>query len=556
RLCGLIGVLFLASCYDLDEINENPNGISPETAHPNLLLTTVMTEAGKSIVDLGYGDIAGVMQHTQKDSWSSGHNDYDWDEKDWNNYFNMLRNNNLAYQRAIDLGLEFHQGVCLVMKSFIFGLLTDLWGEAPYTAALKGDQGEDNLYPIFDTQENIYMGILDDLKTANDLLSKDRSAYSEIYADGDVFLHGDPAKWRKFANSLMLRYYMRLSEKMPSLAQSGVEMIVNNPSQFPIISSNDDDVTMTYVGSSSDDAWPNNQEFDPSGSGFRRIKIAATLSERLQALGDARLGVWAAKVEIPIKISDKYAPELDVVVDGVRYLLPEGLAANNQVVKAPEYLTADALRQYAVIDTNSTYVGLPQSIGSEPYWYNLNPNPVQGGSNPHVSYLADIYREASGPLLKSRIISFAEVSFIQAEAAIRGWNTGDAQTHYENAVRASLETWGVGDTYDDYITHPEVAFDNTIKQVIEQKWIASWTAAAEAWFDYRRTGYPELEAGPLARRSKLPLRFYYGNNEKNINSDNYDAAIQNLEVTNFSREDNEDSPWSKMWLLQGTGKPW
>jgi hypothetical protein len=49
---------------------------------------------------------------------------------------------------------------------------------------------------------------------------------------------------------------------------------------------------------------------------------------------------------------------------------------------------------------------------------------------------------------------------------------------------------------------------------------------------------------------------YYGNNEKNVNADNYQNALLGLEKTNFSLHDNEDSAWSKMWLLQGTSKPW
>jgi len=59
------------SCKDLTVLNENPNGVNPANANPNLVLSTVLTESGKAFVNLGYQDIAGVMQHTQKDGWSS-----------------------------------------------------------------------------------------------------------------------------------------------------------------------------------------------------------------------------------------------------------------------------------------------------------------------------------------------------------------------------------------------------------------------------------------------------------------------------------------------------
>jgi hypothetical protein len=96
-------------------------------------------------------DIAGVVQHTQKDAWSSGHNDYDWtDGQSWSGYYDILRNNALLYDRAVEQKLEFHQGVSLVMKSLMFGLITDLWGDAPYSNALKGETGgTENILPAY-----------------------------------------------------------------------------------------------------------------------------------------------------------------------------------------------------------------------------------------------------------------------------------------------------------------------------------------------------------------------------------------------------------------------
>ena len=146
------------SCKDLTELNQNPNGVGPETVNPNLILPTVLTEAAKSYVNLGYQDIAGVVQHTQKDAWYNGHNDYDWGgSQSWNPYYDILRNNDLLYTRAVATNFEFHQGVSLVIKSFMFGLITDLWGDAPYTTALKGELGgKENTLPAFDNQEDIF----------------------------------------------------------------------------------------------------------------------------------------------------------------------------------------------------------------------------------------------------------------------------------------------------------------------------------------------------------------------------------------------------------------
>jgi len=85
---------------------------------------------------------------------------------------------------------------------------------------------------------------------------------------------------------------------------------------------------------------------------------------------------------------------------------------------------------------------------------------------------------------------------------------------------------------------------------MEQKWIASWTAATESWFDWRRTGLPDIKTGPNARRDNPPLRFYYGSDERNLNGINYAAAVSKLQPTADNGEDDNDSAWSKMWLLQ------
>ena len=534
----LLCSLFI-SCEDLTETNENPNGVQPEVVNPNLVLPTVLTEAAKLYVNLGYQDIAGVVQHTQKDAWSGGHNDYDWGgSQSWEPYYSVLRNNALVYDRAVELDMEFHQGVSLVMKSFMFGLITDLWGDAPYTHALQGELlGGENIKPAFDTQETIYNGILADLETANTLLSGTSDNYNGIVSNADVYYKGDPAKWRQFANSLMLRYYMRISDKKPDVAKAGIEKIFNNPDQYPIITSPDDDAAMPFPGNSADNSWPANTVSDASGSNYRRIKMAATLIEALQEKDDPRIGVWANKVQVPLVVDAGLPAGTDEIVDGVRYLSP--------------YKVGDT-----PVDTDPEYVGVPTSFSALPSTYNLNPTPGQTSHNPHVSFLNDIYKAASGPLLKSRLLSASEVYFILAEAALKGWNTGDAESHYESAIEASFETWGVDDEFDTYIAGPEVAYDGTLEQLIEQKWIASWTAAAESWFDFRRTGFPALQAGPAAKRSVLPVRFYYMQDELMLNADNAEQALNNLEVTGYTQADGKNSAWSKPWLVQGTGKPW
>ena len=272
--------------------------------------------------------------------------------------------------------------------------------------------------------------------------------------------------------------------------------------------------------------------------------MCSTLVEKLQALGDPRLAIWANKIQIPIVIDPAKPDNFDQIVDGKRVI------AQNV---ADKYTTTFG----AQLDLDPEYVGLPPAWSIIPQSYNLCPNLEQAPINPHASHLNDIYKKASGPHLKARMLSAAEVHFILSEAALKGWSAGGtASDHYKAGVKASLDAWGLSNSYPSYIAKPVFAYSGTLDQIIGQKWIASWTAAAEAWFDYRRTGLPDLIAGTAAKRTVLPLRFYYGVNELSFNPVNAQNAADNLETTSYTAPDGNNSPWSRTWVLQGTGKSW
>jgi hypothetical protein len=549
----LILILFVAiSCKDLTEMNINPNGVDPANAHPNLLITTVITETGKSVVGLGFGDIAGVMQHTQKDGWSGQHDSYEWTDQDWAGYYGILRNTEELIKKSKDKDLDFQRAVGIIFKACNFGAIADLWGDAPYSKALLGALGGANLKPVFDSQRDIYLGILASLDTANTLLSRNQSEYKEINATQDVLYDGNVALWQKFANSLALRYYMRISTKEPEIARSGIEKIATHPDQYPIILDASDDAAFAYIGNSNSDAWPSNTAYDISETNYRRLKMCSTLVNKLQALGDPRLAVWANKVEIPIVVDPAKPDGYDETIDGKR-IIAQDVADEYSVKYTSILVPPDTIP----VNQDPEYVGMPPAWSLLPQAFNLCPDLQQAPYNPHCSHLNSIYKNTSGPLLKARILSAAEVNFVLAEAALKNWSVGGtAAGYYEAGVKASLEAWNVGDDYDTYIANPGVAYEGTLEQIIEQKWIASWTSAAEAWFDYRRTGLPALEPGNVVKRKALPIRFYYGVNEMNYNPDNAQAAIDNLEETTYSSSDGGNSAWSRTWLLQGTTKPW
>ena len=538
-LC-LIG-LALFSCKDLDEMNINPNGIIPDVADPSLVISTVITRSGTALIDLGFGDIAGVMQHTQKDGWSGGHNAYEWNTSDWGGFYETLRNAKELLRKAEETGNDFYAGVAKLFLAYNFGVVTDIWGDAPFSEALQGKEGLKK--PKFDSQRDIYLSVLNYLDEANTLLSKRQSDYI-VNTTQDVLYGGDVAKWRKFANSLALRYYLRISAKEPAMAEAGIRKILGDPANYPLILNAADDAAFVYPGTNSGIAWPCNTVYNADETNWRRVKMCATLVELMRATNDPRLAVWANKVTIPLFLDRSKPGNYDQIENGVRVI-------GSDVEK--EFLDNF---EGTPLCYNPDFVGMPPSWNGAAYPYNLNPNLVQAPINPHVSHLNDLYKKSTDPLLKARMCSAAEINFSLAEIALKGWG-GNAESHYYAGIRASLETWGVSGVYNDYISNSGVAYKGTLAQIIEQKWIASWTTATEAWFDYRRTGLPALQPGRIVKQNALPLRFYYGNNELNYNTDNVKDAIEKLETTQYyMEEEGKNTAWSKSWLLQGTGKPW
>lgn len=541
---SLIILLMVSACKDLDELNINPNAPSPEVTDLNLLLPTVLTSLGGQVVNLGFGDLAGVVQHTQKTGWSSGHNNYDWSSpgQGWSGYYGILRNADELYKKAKKGEYVYHEGVGLVLKAYTFGLIADLWGDAPYSEALRAEEGAAFYKPVFDTQQNIYHGILTDLETANALFSKADGKL--INSTQDVLFGGDVAKWRKFTNSLALRYYMRLQAKETEFAKAGIIKIVNDPATYPLITSAGDDANIAYPGTANAIAWPTNTVYNiaPDGEYMRR-KPCATLVQVLKGLNDPRIAVWFDKVPLPLVLVGGTGVS-HISADGKTWEISSDVAQNYEAT----YNTP--------IDYSTDYIGIPPAIGGA-LFYNLQLEgnaAGQGRYNSHISQLNSMYTQASGNLLQMRLISAAEVNFILAEAASYTWISG-ASTYYAKGVQESFNAWGVGSKFATYIAGAPY---NGLESIIQQKWIASWSAAAEAWFDWRRTGLPDLQAGPGATRSKLPLRFYYSlDDDINTNTDNANAAITKLVPTAYKGSDpTNNSAWSKFWLLDGTGKPY
>ena len=146
------------------------------------------------------------------------------------------------------------------------------------------------------------------------------------------------------------------------------------------------------------------------------------------------------------------------------------------------------------------------------------------------SKFGTLFYEPTTPVI---LLDYATVEFLLAEAAERNIaGITDAEEHYNKAIRASFEYYGLGDEADAYLAKPEVAYTTATgtwrEKIGMQKWVALFNQGLEAWTEYRRLDYPVLEAPPQSFVPTVPVRLTYPISEQTLNRANYenaDAAI-------------------------------
>lgn len=161
------------------------------------------------------------------------------------------------------------------------------------------------------------------------------------------------------------------------------------------------------------------------------------------------------------------------------------------------------------------YVGIPYGKSSP-------------SSYSKFSHFSDMMRlDATYPVI---VCDYVEVEFLLAEAAERGLGgVTNAETHYNNAILASMTYWGVPDAAAAaYLAQPAVAYSTavgTYKQKIgTQKWLGLFDRGVESWAEWRRLDYPILNAPAGMTYADIPVRMPYPYNENKMNKANYDAA--------------------------------
>jgi len=471
----LIGMGLLGGCTkDFADKNQDPNAIT--TITPDLLLPGILRSSVNTMMGEAWGIGTLVVQQTAKYQFVDDDR-YLWDNKDnvWNSYYSNMRDVKKLSELSESTAQPAYNGIALILKSWMFSIITDTYGDAPYSEATFGDTN--NFHPKYDTQEAIYEGILKDLESANTILSTGTSTVK-----GDLIYQGDLLKWRKLANSLKVRALMRISSKKDVAAQ--LQSIVNDPAKYPIFQDNTDDGDYSYYAEAPNQ-FPN---YTNRIGGFDEFRISTTFLKVLGDYADPRLEIFAR---------------------------PTAASAGSTV---------------------RVYSGLPNGL-SDTEALNYN-----GGSNNLSRIGAYYYESAITPagllVAKGYIMAYPELQFLLAEARLKNLisTSTSAQTYYENGIRGAFTYLNLT-MPTQYPSRSNVQFNTTdgLRLIATQKWISLFYTGLENWFEYRRTGFPVLTAGPDNQNGgRIPVRYKYPLNEQSQNADQLKTAIARQGADNIN----------------------
>jgi len=356
-------LLTMGACTkNFPELNTNPNTaekVLPQNLLERALIQTVGSnmERSRTITnELMQVTVNTLVEVDRIFRYDIRHNVAD---APWNNWYGQLTNikdiYTLAEENTADANRKAYMGVSLILQSWIHSMITDTYGDSPYTESNLGKEG---IYtPSFDSQKDIYLNIFDKLEEANTLLNGAKN----ISSSHDPVFAGNVVKWRKFGNSLYLRLLMRLSGKAEVSDQVIAkikEIVDENPAIYPIMSSNDDSAFLKWTGVTPRvSPWVTMRN-----QNWNYPKMCSFFVSGLDQTADPCISVWVTLSNglyegIPSGYISGVTPE-------PRSLLPQGLRSHEKTGNMLNYaevqliLAEAALKGWITKETVKTYYDL------------------------------------------------------------------------------------------------------------------------------------------------------------------------------------------------------
>ncbi len=538
-LGAFIAVVAMSSCTKFDDMNKNPYAL--EDAPSYSYVHPIVFNTQYSLCSVFRSLTAHLMQYavsTSSEVTSRIVGNYSvpeaTDDDIWTNLYQRYGNAESMYVKSLTEDNPGSTGVALVLKSMLIEMITDTYGNVPFTEAgqisLPGAQLK--YTTKYEDQREIYRGIVKMLEEANDCFN-DPTA-ENISSIADRMYDGDIDKWQRFGNALYLRTLMRISLK------------VQEESNGIFVYDTTEGLSINVID-----------------------KIAELYS--CFASGTGYYPMMRGRVDAASVSFNKYN-----VYEQTPFYTTTG--GNWNAVCACETIVMRMLDTKEAVDKSGTtyHVYVPVSSGGhvpdpryDAYWRKPLgvPNQMLG---PAKSKFFEDHISASGNSLIGRmpngetnstitgeiydvknadhynLYNFSEQLFLFAEAGARGWvasisGLGAYLDLFKKGITNSILEWNPHVTADseeviefvNYIVNGEkfsgATFNsgNAVEAILTQKWVSLYFVGIESWCEYRRTGYPLLQTnGPAAENKNiLPTRLRYPADEAYRNVEYFQEAV-------------------------------
>lgn len=527
--------LFFASCSDEYMENMNTDPSKAATIDPNAQLTTaqLQTYGDLSMMEI-YRNYHYAFTQQLMGCWNTtnygGRHTLDNNEMSriWTSFYTQSLKNiiDAQYRTAEDAEKVNINSVLRIYRVYLMSIITDTYGDAPFSEAGLGFL-EGKFNPKYDKQEDIYNAFFLELEDAVNKIDPTKDKVT-----GDLIYAGDVTKWQQLANSLRLRFAMRISNVNPTKAQTEFEnALAANGGVITDASSDALIKYMTIAFSFGQEAYS-----DYRGNSLSQLLfgndpannpsyLCSTFFNQLRQSGDPRT----------FKISRCYydglmsATSPDNRVDITQEMIEKGIDFSPRNPGAyswepwPTGYDSDICAELAV---NNPSVTATMAREVEPK-------------------LANNFLKSDNPGV---VMTSAEVKFLMAEATVKKWNVGSvsAEDLYKQGVRAAMDfltdNYGCTATTDaefDAFIQGRGTFGHTDNQKLEaintQAWILHFTNPAECWANVRRSGYPKLKSPAeygfgqyLTGGTEIPVRLCYPVLESSYNKKSYNEAIERM----------------------------
>ncbi|WP_368116564.1 SusD/RagB family nutrient-binding outer membrane lipoprotein [Bacteroides xylanisolvens] len=527
--------LFFASCSDEYMENMNTDPSKAATIDPNAQLTTaqLQTYGDLSMMEI-YRNYHYAFTQQLMGCWNTtnygGRHTLDNNEMSriWTSFYTQSLKNiiDAQYRTAEDAEKVNINSVLRIYRVYLMSIITDTYGDAPFSEAGLGFL-EGKFNPKYDKQEDIYNAFFLELEDAVNKIDPTKDKVT-----GDLIYAGDVTKWQQLANSLRLRFAMRISNVNPTKAQTEFEnALAANRGVITDASSDALIKYMTIAFSFGQEAYS-----DYRGNSLSQLLfgndpannpsyLCSTFFNQLRQSGDPRT----------FKISRCYydglmsATSPDNRVDITQEMIEKGIDFSPRDPGAyswepwPTGYDSDICAELAV---NNPSVTATMAREVEPK-------------------LANNFLKSDNPGV---VMTSAEVKFLMAEATVKKWNVGSvsAEDLYKQGVRAAMDfltdNYGCTATTDaefDAFIQGRGTFGHTDNQKLEaintQAWILHFTNPAECWANVRRSGYPKLKSPAeygfgqyLTGGTEIPVRLCYPVLESSYNKKSYNEAIERM----------------------------